>query len=151
MGSRMEAGGLEMTPRLGEGCKRLGRHHDLTSSDDAIDETRRIFSGEPVFEQRRDIDQRGRVTNRVVLVFVMRLVRADGVIARPLAIAKTFAEWQCPFVKCGSDGHAYQGSVFVRASDYKYPSALAARQVFGAAIKFRVQALACPRKEQPKG
>ena len=45
------------------------------------------------------------VADGVVLVFVMRLIRTDRVVARPLAIAQTFAQWKCSFVKSGSDRH----------------------------------------------
>ena len=49
--------------------------------DDAIDQTRRIFSRNSIFEQRRDIDERRGIANGVVLVFVMSFVRADRVVA----------------------------------------------------------------------
>src|SRR6185295_14135271 len=72
----------------------------------AVNQARRVFAGQPVFEQRRDVDQRRRVANRVVLMLVMRLVRTDGVIARPLAIVQTLAELKRSFVEGGADGHA---------------------------------------------
>ena len=83
-------------------------HRNLAhvARDDAVDQTGRISSGDSVFEERRDIDQRRGVANRVVLVLVMRLVRADRVVAGPLAIVQTLAKWKCSFVKCGSDWHA---------------------------------------------
>ncbi len=50
------------------------RHFAHITRDDAIDESRRVFPREPVFEQRRDIDQRRRIAYGVVLMFVMRLI-----------------------------------------------------------------------------
>ena len=55
--------------------------------------------------KRRDVDQRGRVADGVVLVLVMHLVNADRVIARPLAVIEALAERESSFVKCGSYGH----------------------------------------------
>src|SRR5688572_375636 len=101
-------------------------HRDLphVACDHTIDEPRRVLAGEPVLEQRRNIDQRRGVANRVVLMFVMRFVRTDGVVTGPLAIAKTLAELKRSFVKCGSDRHDWwlypRLAAFVRASDYKY-------------------------------
>jgi hypothetical protein len=73
--------------------------------DDTIYETRGIFSTNPVFKERGDIDQRSGIANSVVLVFMMRFVGTDGVITGPLAIVQTFAELKCSFVKGGSDWH----------------------------------------------
>jgi hypothetical protein len=49
--------------------------------DHAIDQAGRILSRQPIFVQRRDIDQRRRISNRVVFVIVMRFIRADRLIA----------------------------------------------------------------------
>ena len=48
--------------------------------------------GDEVLEQRRDVDQRRGVADRVVLVLVVRLVGADRVVARPLAVVQALAE-----------------------------------------------------------
>src|ERR1041384_2261194 len=83
------------------------RHLSHVASDDAIDEARRIFAGQPVFEQRRDVEQRSSIADRVVLMLVMRLVRTDRVVTRPLAIAETFAERACSFVKGSTYRHLF--------------------------------------------
>ena len=68
------------------------RHALDVAGDDAIDEPRRVRSADAVLEQRRDVDQRGRVADRVVLVLVVRFVCADGVVPRPVAIIQRLAE-----------------------------------------------------------
>ena len=82
------------------------RHLSHVTSDYAIDQSRRISTRQPVLVEWRDIDQRRSVANRVVFMFVMWFVRADGVIAGPFAIVETFAKWKCAFVKCSSDWHS---------------------------------------------
>src|ERR1019366_2140437 len=57
-----------------------------------------------IFVERRDINQRARIADRVVLVLVVYLIHADRVIARPLAIIQTMAECKRSLVKRGSDG-----------------------------------------------
>ena len=71
--------------------------------DDPVDEPRRVAPGEPVLVQGRDVDQRRGVADRVVLVLVVRLVRGDGVVARPLAVAQALAERERLLVDRGSD------------------------------------------------
>jgi hypothetical protein len=73
--------------------------------DDAIDQARRVFTPNPVLKQGRDVDQRCRITNRAVLVLMMRLIRTDGVVTGPLAIIQTLAQLKCSFVERGSDRH----------------------------------------------
>ena len=51
----------------------------------------------------RHVDQGRRVSNGVVLVLVMRLIGADGVIARPLAIIEALAQAQGAFVNGSPD------------------------------------------------
>ena len=58
-------------------------HLRRVARDDAIDQAHRIAAGHAVLEERRHVDQRARVANRVVFVLVMRLVGADRVVARP--------------------------------------------------------------------
>ncbi len=79
-------------------------HFDLVdvASDDAVHQSGRIFAGDQIFIERRDIDKRSRVANSVVLV----LVNAHGVIARPFAVVQAVAERERSLVKCGSDGQA---------------------------------------------
>ena len=57
-----------------------------------------VAARDHVFVKRRDVDQRRRVPDGVVLVLVVRLVDADRVVARPLAIAQALAERESPFV-----------------------------------------------------
>ncbi len=57
------------------------RHLGDVARDDAIDQTRGILSGNEVLEERRNIDERRRIADGVVLVLVVRLIGADGVIA----------------------------------------------------------------------
>src|SRR5439155_10202218 len=73
--------------------------------DDAIDELRRIPAANHVLEQRRDVDQRRCVAYRVVFVLVVRFVRADRVIAGPLAEVQAFTQRQRPLVDGGSNWH----------------------------------------------
>src|SRR6185369_567699 len=113
------------------------RHLSHVARDDAIDKPRRVFAGQSILVKRRDIDQCRSIADGVVLVLVMRLVRANCIVTRPLAIAETFAKRQCSFVKSGTNRHQISADQilsvfirvtrFVRASDYKYPNALAAR------------------------
>ena len=73
--------------------------------DEPIDEPRRVASGDDVFVERRHVDERGRIPNGVVLVLVMRLVRADGVVARPVAVIQALAERERALVERGTDRH----------------------------------------------
>src|SRR5262249_29145424 len=83
------------------------RHLPHIARDDTIDQPRRILASEPVLEQRRNINQRRSIANRVVLMFMVRLIGANRIVSRPLAIAKTLAERECPFVKRSSDWHRF--------------------------------------------
>jgi hypothetical protein len=69
---------------------------------DAIDQFGRVFAGDQVFVERRDVDQRSGVADGVVLVLVMHLVDADRVVAGPLAVVQALAKRKSSFVKCGS-------------------------------------------------
>src|SRR5712691_704436 len=73
--------------------------------DNAIDKPSGVLSSNPVFEEWRNINQRRRIANRVVLVFMMRLVGTHRVVARPLAVVLALAQLKCSFVKCSSDRH----------------------------------------------
>ena len=72
---------------------------------DPVDEARRVLARDPVLEERRDVDQRRGVADRVVLVLVVGLVGGDRVVARPLAIVQALAERERPLVYGGSDRH----------------------------------------------
>ena len=74
--------------------------------DDAIDELHRVLAAHAILEQRRDVDERRRVADRVVLVLVMRLVRAHGVVAGPLAVIQTRGKRERAFMNGGADRHA---------------------------------------------
>ncbi len=73
--------------------------------DHAIDDVHGIGTGDEVLEERRDVEERGAVANRVVLVFVQRFVRARRVVARPVAVAQARAERERPVVKRRPDRH----------------------------------------------
>src|SRR4030095_14322683 len=75
------------------------RHSCNVTSDDAVDEHAGVAARDDVLEERRNIDQRGRVSDRVVFVFVMSFIRADGVIPRPLTIVERLAQGGCAGVK----------------------------------------------------
>ena len=81
-------------------------HFDFVdvASDDAVHQAGRVFAGDQILVQRRDVDERGRVANGVVLVLVMNFVHADGVVAGPLAVVQAVAQGESSLVKCGSDG-----------------------------------------------
>ena len=74
------------------------------ASDDAVHQAGRIFAGDQILVERRDVDERGRVADGVVLVLVVHFVHADGVVARPFAVVQAVAEGESSLVKCGSDG-----------------------------------------------
>ena len=89
-----------------------GRVDDLSDADlrgvardDAVDEPRRVGPGDQVLVERRHVDQRGGVADGVVFVLVVRLVRADGVVTRPLAVVEALAERERARVEGGADRH----------------------------------------------
>ena len=51
--------------------------------DHAVDEPRRVRAGDEILVERRDIDERGRLADGVVLDLVGVVIRAGGEIARP--------------------------------------------------------------------
>ena len=53
-----------------------------------VDQPRGVRPGDQVLVERRDVDERRGVADGVVLVLVVRLVRADGVVAGPLAVVR---------------------------------------------------------------
>ena len=81
------------------------RHLRHVAGDDPVDEPRRVAPGDQVLEQRRDVDERRGVPDRVVFVLVVALVRADGVIAGPLAVIQALAQREGALVNGGSDRH----------------------------------------------
>src|SRR5205823_8711836 len=82
------------------------RELSRVAGNHAVDEFHRILAGDQVLEQRRDVDERRSVSYRVVLVFVVRLVRAHRVVAGPLAIVEALAQPECAVVDGGPDRHA---------------------------------------------
>ena len=68
------------------------RHLLHVARDHSVDETRRVGSGDEVLEEGRDVNERGRVADRVVLVLVMGLVHADRVVAGPLTVVERLAQ-----------------------------------------------------------
>src|SRR5262249_8044914 len=87
----------------------IDRYFVDVARDDAIHEARGIGTGDAVFVERRDVDERGRIADSVVLVLVMHLVHATRVVTGPLAIVEAFAESESSFVKCRADGHEASG------------------------------------------
>ena len=81
------------------------RHLRHVAGDEPIDEPRGVAPVDQVLEERRDVDQRRGVADGVVLVLVMALVRADGVVAGPLAVVEALAERERALVDGGSDRH----------------------------------------------
>ena len=81
-------------------------HFDFVdiARDNAVHEACRVLAGDQILVKRRDVDERGRVANGVVLVLMMHFIHADGVVARPLAIVQAVAKGESSLVKCGSDG-----------------------------------------------
>src|SRR5215469_6640411 len=82
----------------------LGDFVDVASND-AVHQLGGAASGEQVFVQRRDIDQRSRIADGVVLVLVVHLVGADRVISRPLAVVEAGTQRKSALVKSRSNGH----------------------------------------------
>ena len=76
------------------------------AGDDAVHQLRRVRSAHDVLEQRRHVDERRGVTDGVVFVLVVCLVRADGVIAGPLAVIQALGERKCTGVNGGANRHA---------------------------------------------
>ena len=74
--------------------------------DHAVHQARRVLAGDQVLVERRNIDERARVANGVVLVLVMHLVHADGVVSRPFAVVQAVAKGKSALVKCSSDGQS---------------------------------------------
>jgi hypothetical protein len=70
-----------------------------------IDEARGIRASDEVFEQRRDVDQRRRVADGVVLVLVMPFIRAHGVVPGPLAVVQALAERKRALMNRRADRH----------------------------------------------
>ena len=96
-----------------------------------------VGPGDDVLEQRRHVDQRGGVSDRVVLVLVVSLVRADGVVPRPVAIVERLAQRKRARVKRRTDGHSR--IIWERRSGVRQTEEL--RTVRGAK---RIQRLALP-------
>ena len=80
-------------------------HASNVTRDDAVHEPRRVSTGDAVLEERGDVDEGGCVANGVVFVLVVALVRAHGVVARPLAIVQRFAQCEGARVKRRPYGH----------------------------------------------
>ena len=75
--------------------------------DDAVDELRSVAAGDVIFEERRDVDERDGIADGVVFVLMSHLINADGIVARPFAIAQAFAQRQGAFMKGSSDRHDF--------------------------------------------
>ena len=80
-------------------------HARGVARDDAIDEAHRVGTRDAVLEERRDVDQRAGVPDRVVFVLVMRFVGADRVVAGPVAIVEALAQLERARVEGGTDRH----------------------------------------------
>src|SRR4029079_18535774 len=86
-------------------------HRELrrVAGDDAIDERGRVGPADPVLVQGRDVDERGRLADRVVLDVVGVGVRGRGPVAGPLAPLLLAIEWGGPRVERAPDAHAGAG------------------------------------------
>src|SRR5208283_1028590 len=75
--------------------------------DHAIHQFGRVLARDQIFIERRYINQRASISNRVVLVLMVHFVHADRVVARPLSIVQAMAERKRSLVKCSSNrqGH----------------------------------------------
>ena len=89
-----------------------GRVEDLpdlelrrVAGDHAVDEADRVRAGDAVLVQRADVDERGRLADRVVLDVVGVGVDARGVVARPLPPLHLPVQGRRPGVEGGADAH----------------------------------------------
>ena len=71
--------------------------------DHAVDEPRGVRPGDQVLVERRDVDERRRLPDGVVLDLVGVGVRARREIARPFAPLQLGVEWRGPGIERGSD------------------------------------------------
>src|SRR4029077_1720315 len=114
------------------------RHLLQVAGHDPVDQARGVLPGQPVLEERRDVDHGRRVADRGVLVVVVRLVGADRGVPGTLAVVQALAEGKRALVYGGPDRHWILASSplpppergvtreLVGARDYKYARALAA-------------------------
>src|SRR5215472_15317639 len=93
---------LLVTPAAVDHLARL--HLVDVARDHAVHQLGGVLARDDVLVQRRDIDQRRRIANRVVLMLVMHLVGAYRVVTGPLAIIQAVAQRKSTFVKCSTDG-----------------------------------------------
>src|SRR6185503_4717488 len=86
-------------------------HRELrrVAGDDAIDQRWRVGPADPVLVQGRDVDERGRLADRVVLDVVGVGVRGRGPVAGPLAPLLLAVERCGPRVERAPDAHAGTG------------------------------------------
>lgn len=66
-------------------------HFVDVARDDAIDEFGGVLAGDEVLVKWRDVDERARIANSVVLVLMMHFINADRVISGPLAVIQAMA------------------------------------------------------------
>jgi hypothetical protein len=71
--------------------------------DDAVHELGGVLARNQIFVEWRDIDQRARVADRVVLVLMMYFIHADGVVSRPFPVVQAMAEGKRSFMKGSSN------------------------------------------------
>src|SRR4029079_11848492 len=86
-------------------------HRELrrVAGDDAIDERGRVGPADPVLVQGRDVDERGRLADRVVLDVVGVGVGGRGPVGGPLATLLLAIERCGPRVERAPDAHAGAG------------------------------------------
>ena len=75
------------------------------AGDDAIYELGGVATGDAIFKERRNVDERSGIADGIVFVLVVHFVNADGVVAGPFAIVKALAECEGSFVEGSSDWH----------------------------------------------
>ena len=79
---------------------RIARHH-------AIDQPGGIATAHDVLEKGRDVDERRRIADGVVLVLVMCLEGAYRVVPSPITVVQALSQRERALVERGSDWHVH--------------------------------------------
>src|ERR1700733_7473281 len=80
-------------------------HSIYVARNHAIYELCRVSSADPVLEQRRHVNHRSGVADRVVLVLVVRFIDARGVVSGAFAKVQALAQAKGILVNGGSNWH----------------------------------------------
>ena len=84
------------------------------ASDDAVYQFQRVLAANVVLVQWRDVDQRRRIADRVILVVVHHVVGARDEIARPGAPVLAGTQRRCARMKWRPDGHCSRVRILAR-------------------------------------